>query len=106
MMQNIRQEIKTAIIEDTEYLTSCTNKDPEKCWQALEKKHNVESISAVTQVVEMTTRKNYHTIKPGGFETLKQFSGRFRALYKAYIKNGGKAIADELQAAPSKVFKA
>lgn len=46
--------------------------------QALERTHKVDSISTVTKVVEMTARKNYQTVKQGGFETLTQFIEKFR----------------------------
>jgi hypothetical protein len=78
-MQNISQESKVVIREDADYLTWFPNKDPEKIWQALKKTHKVDSISIVKKVVEMTTRKNYQMIKQGGFESLTQFSKRFRA---------------------------
>jgi hypothetical protein len=95
IMQKISQESKDAIRDDEDYLTWFPNKDPEKVWQALNRTDNVDSISTVTQVVEMTARMNYPTIKQRGFEILAQFSKCFQALYKAYIDNRGTAISDE-----------
>jgi hypothetical protein len=59
------------VTEDADYLSTYTNKDLEKLCQALEGTHKVDSFIIVPQVVEMTARKNYQTVKQGSFGTLR-----------------------------------
>jgi len=64
------------------------DKDPEKLWQAIIKTHKVDCVSNVDAVKELTARKAYQNIKQGSFETLAQYSARFRDTYKSYKATG------------------
>jgi hypothetical protein len=41
----------------------------------------------VHEVVELSARKAYHSMRQGAFETLIQYSDRFRATYRSYTEN-------------------
>jgi hypothetical protein len=57
-------------------------KDPEKLWQAIIRTHKVDTVSNVDAVKDLEARKAYQNIKQGSFETLAQYSVRFRDTYK------------------------
>ena len=57
-------------------------KDPEKLWQAIIRTHKVDTLSNVDAVKDLEARKAYQNIKQGSFETLAQYSVRFRDTYK------------------------
>jgi hypothetical protein len=59
-------------------------KDPEKLWQAIIRTHKVDCVSSVTAVKELAARKAYQSIKQGPFESLAQYSERFRDTYHGY----------------------
>jgi hypothetical protein len=48
------------------------------------KTHKVDCISNVSQVKEVVARKAIQTIKQGAFESLSQYSNRFRETYQSY----------------------
>jgi hypothetical protein len=58
--------------------------DPEKLWKAIIEMHKVDCVSSVDAVKELAARKAYQSIKQGAFETLAQYSERFRDTYRAY----------------------
>jgi hypothetical protein len=60
------------------------DKDPEQLWQAIIKMHKVDTTSNIDAVKDLAARKAYQSIKQGSFETLAQYSIRFRDTYKAY----------------------
>jgi hypothetical protein len=53
-------------------------------WQVIVKTHKVDCVSNVMQVKELMARKAYQQIKQGPFESLTQFSERFRETYWSY----------------------
>jgi hypothetical protein len=98
IMEHISAESKDAIKTEADYDIWQANKDPEKLWQALEKMHKVDSVSAVSEMVELVARQHYYAIKQGSYETLIQFSERFRATYKACEDNGQGSIPEKTRA--------
>jgi hypothetical protein len=94
IMDHISAESKDAIKTEADYTVWYSSKDPEKLWQASEKTHEVDSVSAMSEVVELTAWKHYYTIKLGSYETLIQFSKRFRVTYKAFEDNGQSTIPE------------
>jgi hypothetical protein len=60
------------------------DKDPEKLWKAITRTHKVDCVSNIDAVKEITARKSYQNIKQESFETLVQYSARFRVTYKSY----------------------
>jgi len=60
------------------------DKDPEKLWKAITRTHKVDCVSNIDAVKELTARKSYQNIKQESFETLVQYSARFRDTYKSY----------------------
>jgi hypothetical protein len=47
----------------------------------------VDCLSNVNEVIELPARKAYHNLRQGAFETLEQYSGRFRETYQSYKEN-------------------
>jgi len=86
IMQHMSVESKDEVAQDEDYEDWHRDKDPEKLWQAIIKTHKVNTTSNVDVVKDLATRKAYQSIKQGSFETLAQYSVRFRDTYKAYIR--------------------
>jgi hypothetical protein len=84
IMQHMSVESKDEVPQDPDYVTWHAEKDPEKLWKAIVKTHKVDCISNVTAVQELTARKAYQNIKQEAYETLAQYSERFREVYKGY----------------------
>jgi hypothetical protein len=84
IMQHMSLESKDKVAQDEEYKDWHQDKDPEKLWQVIIRTHKVDTVSNVDTVKDLAARKAYHNIKQGSFETLAQYSVRFRDTYKAY----------------------
>ncbi len=57
-------------------------------WQAIIKTHKIDCVSNVTAVKELAVKKSYQIIKQGSFESLAQYSERFRDTYRGYKATG------------------
>jgi hypothetical protein len=90
IMQHMSVESRDEVAQDPDYVTWHAEKDPEKLWKAIVKKHKVDCVSNVTAVQELTARKAYQNVKQGAYETLAQYSERFREVYKGYKEAGTK----------------
>jgi hypothetical protein len=77
-------ESKEKVAQDEDYEDWHRDKDPEKLWQAIIKMHKNDTTSNVDAVNDLAARIAYQSIKQGSFETLAQYSVRFRDTYKAY----------------------
>jgi hypothetical protein len=88
IMQHMSVESRDEVAQDPDYATWHAENDPEKLWQAIVKMHKVDCVSNVTAVQELTARKAYQNIKQGAYETLAQYSERFREVYKGYKETG------------------
>jgi hypothetical protein len=84
IMHYMSVESKDEVAQDEDYKDWHHDKDPEKLWQAIIKMHKVDTTSNVDVVKGLAARKAYQSIKQGSFETLAQYSVRFRDTYKAY----------------------
>jgi hypothetical protein len=84
IMQHMSVESKDEVAQDEDYEDWHRDKDPEKLWQAIIKTLKVNTTSNVDAVKDLVARKAYQSIKQGSFETLAQYSVRFRDTYKAY----------------------
>jgi hypothetical protein len=84
ILEHMSVESKDEVAQEADYETWHKATDPEKLWQAIVKTHKVDCVSNVSQVKELTARKAYQQIKQGPFESLAQFSERFRETYRSY----------------------
>jgi hypothetical protein len=84
ILEHMSVESKDEVAQDADYETWHKATDPEKLWQTIVKTHKVDCVSNVSQVKELTARKAYQQIKQGPFESLAQFSERFRETYRSY----------------------
>jgi hypothetical protein len=82
--QHMSLESKDEVAKKKDYEHWHADTDPEKLWQAIERTHKVDSMSNVDEVKAMAARKAYQNIKQGSFETLAQYSERFRETYRAF----------------------
>jgi hypothetical protein len=82
--QHMSLESKDEVAKEANYEKWHADTDPEKLWQAIEKTHKVDSTSNVNKVKSMAARKAYQNIKQGSFESLAQYSKRFRETYQAF----------------------
>jgi hypothetical protein len=87
IMQHLSAESKDELRESADYEEWFTNTDPEKLWQTIETTHKVDCISNVNEVIELSERKAYHSMRQGAFESLVQYSECFRAAWRAYKEN-------------------
>jgi hypothetical protein len=78
IMQHMSIESKDEVAQDPEYENLHAKKDPEKLWKAIVRTHKVDCVSSVTAIQELAARKAYQNIRQGAYETLAQYSERFR----------------------------
>jgi hypothetical protein len=88
MMKHMSVESKDEVAQEPEYNVWHAEKDPKKLWQAIVRTHKVDCVSNVTAVKELTARKAYQNINQRPFESLAQYSERFRDTYRAYKATG------------------
>jgi hypothetical protein len=88
MMKHMSVESKDEVAQDPDYEVWHADKDLEKLWKAIIRTHKVDCISNVTAVKELVARKAYQNIKQGSFESLAQYSERFRETYPGYKATG------------------
>jgi hypothetical protein len=88
IMKNMSVESRDEVAQEPDYDTWHAEKDAEKLWQAIIKMHKVDCVSSITGVKELASRKAYQNIKQGPFESLAQFSERFRDTYRGYKATG------------------
>jgi hypothetical protein len=81
--QHMSLESKDEVTKEKDYEVWHANTDPEKLWQAIERTHKIDRPSNVDDVKSMAARKAYQNIKQGSFESLAQYSERFRETYQA-----------------------
>jgi hypothetical protein len=82
--RHISAESKEEVAQDPDYDNWSVATDPEKLWKAIIETHKVNCVSSVDAVKELAARKAYQMLKQGAFETLAQYSERFRETYRAY----------------------
>jgi hypothetical protein len=88
IMKHMSVESKDEVAQEPNYDTWHAEKDAEKLWQAIIRTHKVDCVSSVTEVKELAARKAYQNIKQGPFESLAQYSERFRDTYRGYKATG------------------
>jgi hypothetical protein len=88
IMKHMSIESRDEVVQEPNYDTWHAEKDAGKLWQAINKTHKVDCVSSVTSVKELAARKAYQNIKQGPFESLAQFSERFRDTYRGYKATG------------------
>jgi len=84
ILRHMSPESKDEVAQDPNYDDWSEATDPEKLWQAIVKTHKIDCVTSVDAVKELAARKAYQSIKQGPFETLAQYSERFRETYRAY----------------------
>jgi hypothetical protein len=92
IMKHMSVESKDEVAQEPENYTWHAEKDAEKLWQAIIRTHKVDCVSSVTAVKELAARKAYQNIKQGPFESLAQYSERFRDTYRGYKATGKKTL--------------
>ncbi len=96
-------ESKDEIAQEKDYDVWSKALDVEKLWLAVVRTHKVDCISTVDEVKKLSARKAYQNIKQGAFETLAQYSERFRDTYRGYaetvqVQAGQVAVEEKVQA--------
>jgi len=81
ILRHMSAESKDEVAQDPNYETWSEATDPEKLWQAIVKTHKVDCVTSIDAVKELVARKAYQLIRQGSFETLAQYSERFRETY-------------------------
>jgi hypothetical protein len=84
ILRHMSPESKDEVAQDLDCDVWSEATDPEKLWQAIVKTHKIDWATSVDAVKELAARKAYQSIKQGPFETLAQYSERFRETYRAY----------------------
>jgi hypothetical protein len=88
IMKYMSVESRDEVAQEPNYDSWHAKKDPEKLWQVIIKMHKVDCVSSVTAVKELAARKAYQNIKQGPFDSLAQYSERFRDTYRGYKATG------------------
>ncbi len=84
ILRHMSTESKDEVAQDPDYETWSEAMDPEKLCQAIMKTHKVDCVTSLDAMKELGARKAYQSIRQGSFETLAQYSERFRETYRAY----------------------
>jgi hypothetical protein len=84
ILRHMSPESKDEVAQDPDYETWSEATDPEKLWKAIVATHKVDCVTSGDAVKELAARKAYQSIRQGSFETLAQYSERFRETYRAY----------------------
>jgi hypothetical protein len=82
IMKHMSVESRDEVVQEPYYDTWHAEKDAEKLWQAIIRMHKVDCVSSITAVKELAA------IKQGPFESLAQYSERFRDTYRGYKATG------------------
>jgi hypothetical protein len=69
--------------------------DPEGLWKLVVQKHKVHSASEVGQIVKLSARQLYKTMRQGGFESIISYKERFDSALAAYKDQGNPKMADK-----------
>jgi hypothetical protein len=84
ILRHMSPESKDEVAQDPDYEDWSEATDPEKLWKAIVSTHKVDCVTSVDAVKELAARKAYQSIRQGSFETLAQYSERFRETFQAY----------------------
>jgi hypothetical protein len=84
ILRHMSLESKDEVAQDPDYEVWSEATDPEKLWKAIVLTHKVDCMTSIDAVKELAARKAYQSIRQGSFETLAQYSERFREAYRAY----------------------
>jgi hypothetical protein len=84
ILEHMSVESRDEVAREPDYEVWLIATDPEKLWQAIVKTHKLDCVSNVSQVKELKARKAYQNIRQGAFESLNQYSERFRETYRSY----------------------
>jgi hypothetical protein len=84
ILRHMSPESKDEVAQDPDYEVWSEATGPEKLWKAIVLTHKVDCVTSVDAVKELAARKAYQSIRQGSFETLAQYSKRFREAYRAY----------------------
>jgi hypothetical protein len=71
IMQHLSAESKDEIRDSPNYDEWYVYTDPEKLWQTIERTNKVDCISNGHEVIELSVRKAYHSLRQGSFKTLQ-----------------------------------
>jgi hypothetical protein len=82
--QYLSPESVEEIKHDENYKMFSEANDPEGLWQAIIKTHKATTVSRVKGVIKRSARKQYQSIRQGGYETLISYRVRFDAALNAY----------------------
>jgi hypothetical protein len=82
--QYLSPESVDEIKHDENYKQFSDENDPEGLWQAIIKTHKVTTVSRVKGVIKRSARKQYQSIRQGGYESLISYRERFDAALNAY----------------------
>jgi hypothetical protein len=72
------------IKHDEDYKTFSDENDPEGLWLAIIKTHKVSTVNRVKGVMKRSSRRQYQSIKQGGYKSLISYRERFNAALNAY----------------------
>jgi hypothetical protein len=82
--QYLSPESVDEIKHDENYKQFSDENDPEGLWQAIIKTHKVTTVSRVKGVIKRSARKQYQSIRQGGYESLISYRERFDVALNAY----------------------
>jgi hypothetical protein len=84
-----------AVKKDDGWDTIEANVYPERLWKVVVQKHKVHSASEVGQIVKVSTRQLYRSMRQGSFESILSYKERFDSALAAYTDQGNPSMQDE-----------
>ncbi len=97
ILEHMSIESRDEVARKPDYEVWSIATDPEKLWQAIVKTHKVDCASNMSQDKELTARKAYQNIRQGAFESLSQYSERFRETYWSYKNTANAATPVDIK---------
>jgi hypothetical protein len=97
ILEYMSVESRDEVAREPDYEVWSIATDPEKLWQAIVRMHKVDCVSNISQVKKLTARKAYQNIRQGAFESLSQYSERFRETYHSYKNTANAATPVDIK---------
>jgi hypothetical protein len=95
ILQFLSDESLEAVKKDEGWETIEADADPEGLWKVIVQKHKVHSASEVGQIVKLSTRQLYCSMRQGSFESIISYKERFNSALAAYKDQGNPNMQDE-----------
>jgi hypothetical protein len=95
ILQYLSNESLEAVKKDEGWETIEADADLEGLWKVVVQKHKVHSASEVGQIVKLSARQLYRSMRQGSFESIISYKERFNSALAAYKDQENSNMQDE-----------